>query len=370
MPHPTAGVCRPVQAVMRAAPGVTVTGTAQQQAWQRRVLPPVEEVRPGVWSMPVPIPDNPLRYTLSYAFVGDQGVVLVDPGWDSAEGRAAVTVGLASAGAVLRDVSGVVATHVHPDHHGLSAWLQDVTGAWVAMHPAEASTLPARVWHASAVLHDRAWLVDAGVPDAIVDELVVDPARVADLLTMAEPDRFLEDGDQVPIPGRNVRAVWTPGHTPGHLCLHDAEAGLLLTGDHLLPRITPNIGMHRGSVPDPLNDYLTSLGKLDRYTAEEALPAHEYRFRSVPDRAADLIAHHHERSAEVIAAVARLQAPTAWTIATELTWSRGWSELQGLLRRFALAETLAHLHYLAGQGALASEASTPIRWRQTVTAPS
>ena len=355
---------------MTTAPGIDVTGTAQWQAWQRRVLPPVEEVRPGVWSVPVPIPANPLRYTLSYAFVADEGVVLVDPGWDSAEGRAAVTVGLASAGAVLRDVSGVVVTHVHPDHHGLSAWLQDVAGAWVAMHPAEASTLPARVWHESAVQNDRAWLVEGGVPDSIADELVVSPARVADLLTMAEPDRFLEDGDRVPIPGRDVRAIWTPGHTPGHLCLHDADAGVLLTGDHLLPRISPNIAKHRGSADDPLHDFLESLVKLERFGSEEALPAHEYRFRSVPGRATELIAHHHERSAEVLAAVARLETPTAWAIAAELTWSRGWSELHGLLRRFALSETMAHLHYLAEQGALASEGTSPIHWRQAVSASS
>jgi len=347
-----------------------VTGTEQWQAWQRRVLPPVEEVRPGVWSMPVPIPANPLRYTLSYAFVDDRGVVIVDPGWDTAEGRAALTVGLASAGAGLRDVIGVVVTHIHPDHHGLSAWLQDAAGAWVAMHPQEAATLPARLWQESADFDDRSWLLEGGVAEAEADGLLVEPARIADLMTMAEPDRYLEDGDPVPIPGRDVRAVWTPGHTPGHLCLHDADAGVLLTGDHLLPRISPNIGVHRGSANDPLRAYLESLGKLDHYHAVEALPAHEYRFRNVPGRAADLIAHHHERSAEVLAAVARLDTPTAWAIAAELTWSRGWDELHGMLRRFALSETVAHLHYLAGQRQLVSEGTCPIRWRRTVPASS
>jgi glyoxylase-like metal-dependent hydrolase (beta-lactamase superfamily II) len=352
---------------MSTAPGITVTGVAQYEAWQRRVLPPVEEVRPGVWSMPVPIPANPLRYTLSYAFIGDDGVVIVDPGWDTAEGRAAVTVGLASAGAVLRDVSGVVVTHIHPDHHGLSGWLQDVAGAWVAMHPAEARTLPARIWHAASTPDDPSWLLANGVPEAELGSLRVEPARMADLLNMAEPDRFLEDGDRLPIAGRDVRAVWTPGHTPGHLCLHDADAGILLTGDHLLPRITPNIGAHHGNVTDPLTAYLDSLDKLSGYGADEALPAHEYRFRDVPTRAAELKAHHHERTAEIMAVVDRLAAPTAWAIAAELTWSRGWDALHGVMRRMALAETVAHLHYLATQQALDTEDGIPVRWRQTVT---
>jgi glyoxylase-like metal-dependent hydrolase (beta-lactamase superfamily II) len=184
---------------------------------------------------------------------------------------------------------------------------------------------------------------------------------------MAEPYRFLEDGDRVPIAGRDVRAIWTPGHTPGHLCLHDAEAGVLLTGDHLLPRITPNIGVHRGADADPLTAYLESLDKLSGHGADEALPAHEYRFRNVPARAAELKAHHHERTAEIMAVVDRLAAPTAWAIAAELTWSRGWDALHGLTRRMALAETVAHLHYLATRRALDAEGGTPIRWRQAVT---
>ena len=73
--------------------GLQVTGTAQRDAWRTRELPPVEEVRPGLWSVPVPIPDHPLRYTLSYAFTGDTGTVIVDPGWDSADGQRALTAG-------------------------------------------------------------------------------------------------------------------------------------------------------------------------------------------------------------------------------------------------------------------------------------
>src|SRR4051794_21832197 len=181
---------------MTTAPRISVTGTAQWEAWQRRVLPPVEEARPGLWSMPVPIPANPLRYTLSYAFVTDAGVVVVDPGWDTAEGRAALTVGLASAGAVLRDVTGIVVTHVHPDHHGMSGWLQDVTGAWVAMHPAEARTLPARIWRSTSQPDDERWLLENGVPEAELAGLRIDRNRIADLLRMPEPDRYLEDGDR------------------------------------------------------------------------------------------------------------------------------------------------------------------------------
>ncbi|GAB1689111.1 MBL fold metallo-hydrolase [Krasilnikovia sp. M28-CT-15] len=349
---------------METAAGVAVTGVAQRDAWQRRVLPPVEQVRPGLWSVPVPIPHNPLRYTLSYAFVTDAGVVVVDPGWDTPQGRAALTDGLAAAGAAPTDVTGIVATHIHPDHHGLSGWLRETAGAWVAMHPAEARSLPARAWRDARTPNDATWLRGHGVPEDAVEGLFLAETGIADLMALAEPDRLIEDGDLVPVAGREVRAVWTPGHTPGHLCLRDAAAGVLLTGDHLLPRISPTIGVHRGRNADPLSAYLESLAKVAEFGADEALPAHEYRFRRVPARAADLIAHHRDRSAEILTVVDTLGAPTAWDIAAELTWSRGWAALQGLTRRLALAETVAHLHHLAATGTLGPDGETPVHWRR------
>ena len=98
---------------------------------------------------------------------------------------------------------------------------------------------------------------------------------------MPEPDVLLNDGDDIDLPGRRLRVVWTPGHTPGHICLHDADHDLLLTGDHLLPRITPNIGLAPGGPGSPLHGYLASLRRLRGYDSAEALPAHEYRFRGI-----------------------------------------------------------------------------------------
>ena len=195
---------------------IQVTGTAQREAWRGRVLPPVEQVRPGLWSVPVPIPSSPLRYTLCYAFTGDANVVIVDPGWDSADGRQALAAGLAAAGAAPRDVAGAVVTHVHPDHHGLSNWVREESGAWIAMHSAEAETLPARIVRGRKPGSDPDWLRGHGVPEEDVDVLVVDPALMTGVLSMPGPDRFVADGERLPIPGRDVRAVWTPGHTPGH----------------------------------------------------------------------------------------------------------------------------------------------------------
>ncbi|MFI5914712.1 MBL fold metallo-hydrolase [Dactylosporangium sp. NPDC051541] len=344
--------------------GVIVTGTAQRQAWQQRVLPPVERVRPDVWSVPVPIPDSPLRYTSSYLFVDDPGVLVVDPGWDSDAGRAALTAGLAAAGADIADVTGIVVTHIHPDHHGMTGWLRERSGAWIGMHPEEARTLPRRAWPNRRPNTDLAWLLRHGVPDADTAGLVMNADRIDELMDMAEPDRTIEDGDLLPLTRHELRAVWTPGHTPGHLCLHEASAGILLTGDHLLPRISPNIGVHARSDGDPLGAYLSSLNQTAKFAADEALPAHEYRFRGLDIRARDLIRHHDERNAEILAALDAHDSPTAWQVAAALTWSRGWDSLHGLLRRLALAETLAHLFHLATEGIVHASTTDPVHWHR------
>ncbi|MFG1927351.1 MBL fold metallo-hydrolase [Cryptosporangium sp. NPDC048952] len=346
--------------------GFVVLGTEQQAAWGRRELPPVEQLAGGVWSIPVPIPDNPLRYTLSYLLPGDSGVVVVDPGWNDEETWAALTSGLSTAGYALKDVLGVVATHVHPDHHGLSLRLREETGAWVAMHPAEAESMPQRMGATTSEIRRKGMaqiLRMSGTSQEEIDGLLgsFNPRFEPDLV-MAEPDVLLEDGALVPLTGRRIRTVWTPGHTPGHICLADEETRTLLTGDHVLPRISPNIGLGPSSNAKPLADFLASLEKVGAYDDHDALPAHEYRFRGLGARTAELIAHHEERCRELVAVVQSLGEPTMWSIAQGLTWSRSWEEI-GRMRFAALGETAAHVQHLVDRGELAWAPGDPPRVR-------
>ena len=341
-------------------PAIVVLGTEQQAAWARNELPPAESLPGGLWSVPVPIPDSPLRYTLSYLVPGDSGLVVVDPGWDSEDTWAALAAGLATAGASLTDVVGVVATHIHPDHHGLSAKIQQLTGAWVAMHPAEAATLPQRIGAVSMASRRDGMagiLAMSGVSAEEVEAMLGPASRAAEApdYVMAEADVLLEDGDLVPLPGRRLRAVWTPGHTPGHLCLQEPDARLMLTGDHVLPRISPNIGLYPSSADEaPLARFLESLQKVGGYDDHDALPAHEYRFRGLGVRTRQLLTHHEERCQELLAVVAELGRPTLWQVAKGLTWSRSWEEI-GHMRFAALAESSAHVRHLVDRGELGWE---------------
>jgi len=118
-------------------------------------MPPVERVGDGLWSIPVPIPNNPLRYVLVYAFELRDGVAIVDAGWDTADAWAALCGGLEHAGFAVGDVRAALITHIHPDHYGLAGRVRERSGAWVALHAADAALLPAalRDGHRSAGRH-------------------------------------------------------------------------------------------------------------------------------------------------------------------------------------------------------------------------
>ena len=348
----------PARTAPVAAP-VTVTGLAQRQAWRARELPPVEEVRSGVWSVPVTIPDNPLRYTLAYLLLSDTGAVVVDPGWDHERGWEDLMAGFAAAGLPADRVTGIVVTHVHLDHHGLSRRLSEGSGAPIAMHAAEVDALPSRIKEATESDAMQTWLARCGAPADVMADFNSDLAEMLGVFRLAEPDVLLNDGDALDLPGRRVRVVWTPGHTPGHICLHDADHDVLLTGDHLLPRISPNIGLTPGSKDAPLASYLDSLRALGGYDGAEALPAHEYRFRGIAGRAGTLIEHHDARAQEVLDVIAASDYATVWDVTRKLTWSRGWDQINGFMRRAALFETAAHIQYLEQEGRLAIRPGAP-----------
>jgi glyoxylase-like metal-dependent hydrolase (beta-lactamase superfamily II) len=328
-------------------------------------IPPVERVRPGLWSIPVPIPSNSLRYVFVYVFETDRGPYIVDTGWNTVEAWAALDAGLADAGTSVGEVQGIVVTHLHPDHYGLAGRVREASGAWIGLHPADA-----------ALIHDRyvdpdflvemmgAMLQRAGAPSDELQALQRAAMPVLPFVTAATPDILVEDGDKLDIPGWDVAALWTPGHSPGHLCLWEAGNQLMLSGDHVLPRITPNISFHPQAGDDPLGDFLTSLERVARYQAAEVLPGHEHRFVNLAARVAELQEHHERRFAEVVAALAD-GVTTGWEVATLMKWSRPWTSIEGFMRRAAVLEALAHLRALEVRGVVEEVRSPdgPSRWQ-------
>ena len=339
-------------------------GTVQREAWARGVLPPVEQVRPGLWSIPVPMPRNPLRYVLIYALAIPDGLALIDVGWDSEESWRALVDGIAQTGHHVTDVRYAAVTHLHPDHFGLAPRLREVSGAALAMHGADAALLGHHS-PADTAADEHTWntqLAQLGAPTGILAAARVDLVRLGPGESM---DVVLGDGTPLDLPGWDLRAVWTPGHTPGHLTFVDDTHGLMFSGDHMLPRISPNISTVPGELENPLHRYLLSLHATTSMPDGEVLPAHEYRFRGIADRARQLMDHHEERFAEIVAALSVRPESTAWEISQHISWSRPFDTMSDRLLRLAVRETHAHLLVLADRGSIRSLGGHPERWIPT-----
>jgi glyoxylase-like metal-dependent hydrolase (beta-lactamase superfamily II) len=342
---------------------VEVTGVLQKAAWDENVLPPVEKVRPGLWSIPVPIPQNPLRYVLVYALELDDGVAIVDAGWNTDDAWQALTDGLVEAGGSINDVRAVLVTHIHPDHYGLAGRVREVSGAWIGLHPDDAEMLEARYMETDDLLaRMRIFLEDAGVPPTTLPDLNMASMMIRSQVTMAVPDVLFEDGTRVDLKGWDLQTIWTPGHSPGHVCFYSDAYRLLLSGDHVLPRITPNIGVHTQQFPNPLGNYLESLLKVHNLQVDEVLPAHEYRFADLKGRVDEIIVHHSDRLAEVERLLGEQPGSTAWELSIRLSWSRPWEEIPEFMQRAAVGETLAHIVLLENHGRVRRQGQGPSRF--------
>ncbi|MGH9068365.1 MAG: MBL fold metallo-hydrolase, partial [Acidimicrobiales bacterium] len=153
------------------------------------------------------------------------------------------------------------------------------------------------------------------------------------------PDRGVAHGDTIVLGGRTWTCLHTPGHTLDHLCLHDPRSGIVLSGDHVLPTITPHIS-GIGSGRDPLAAFLASLDRMAALPGVElVLPAHGQPFADLPGRVAEIRAHHEGRLDRLRDVVAATGEATVAEASHELFRPDHWGPM-------AESETYAHLEHL------------------------
>lgn len=328
---------------------IEYTSAAQIAARAEQRKPPVEAITEGLWCIPVPIAFQPTHFTLCYAIALDEGLAVIDPGWDTDEAWNALAHGIRAIGFDVQDIRVALVTHSHRDHYGQTGLLRSRFGSRIALHPAEADVIVRRYGDPAAWRRELELVARRqGIPHERVREILASNHTPTDQLWKGAPD-ILVDGDwQLPTATGVLRAIWTPGHSPGHLCFFHEGYRMLFAGDHLLPKISPNISVRCATDENPLKDFLGSLARLADFDVTEVLPGHEARFRGHMARVDALADHHERRCREIEAALARRPGSTCWDVNSELTWRSAWSEFSSFEHRASLGETLAHLEYLRG----------------------
>lgn len=302
-------------------------------------MPPVVAISVDLWAVPMPMPGNFLAYSYAYVHRGpSHDVTIVDPGSElpgSLERLLTIVEELIGDSA---RVQWIVLTHGHPDHEGLAAAVRARTGAQLMMHPAEdASARESRPDAEELLRRLQRW----GVDERRATDLVSAIQGYEETGSEREPaDIWLNDGQRLPIEGFAADIVWTPGHTPGHICLLEEERGVILTGDDVLPTVFPGIGLGGRTATNAVSDYLSSLDRIEQHDDLLVLPGHGYAFHGLAQRIHATRSHVLRRASEVAAVEAGDTRMTTVETAAQLTWTGGWGRVAGsVMLLSALAQT-------------------------------
>ncbi|WP_183097298.1 MBL fold metallo-hydrolase [Nocardioides pelophilus] len=317
----------------------------------------IEHLSDRLVRIELPLPLQGLSSVNCYVVLGDAETVLVDPGWSSPETETALRSGLDELGLSPSDISRILTSHHHWDHYtqGL-AWQERHD---IPVHLGRGDDRSIHAWFdLEGAFPRQVELLRAAGAGALADEIAGLPATIHEQdMDFGLPAAWLDDDDVIECGGVNIHVIATPGHTRGHVCFEIPEEGLLLTGDHVLPRISPSIAYERE--PDALSliSYLSSLRLVAERPDLRMLPAHgpaDLAVGSSRTRALELLEHHGTRL-DVITSLVRHGRSTAHEVADAMTWTRHHRrlrELDPVHRMTAVLETEAHLVLLARQDRL------------------
>lgn len=324
---------------------------------QMPAQPGAFEVADGLVRVQLPIRFTGLGHVNTYVIEDDEGVMVVDPGLPTRGSWTALTAGLKEWGIPVGRVRSVLVTHSHPDHFGGARRLVRVSGAEMVTHDSY------RTWWKRRGAQGRLGELSgrAAADEARARSGVYpwhDPAAARGwrrrLRSMGPkhlflgsmrspvPDRRLSDGEVFGWGGRRWVAIHTPGHTGDHLCIYAPDDRLLLSGDHVLPTITPHVAA-LGAGPDPLGAYLASLDKVAKLDLRMTLPAHGQPITDLEERVEAIRQHHHRRFRQLADASERLGPATTEALSRAIYPERHWGYL-------ADSETYAHLIHLEALG--------------------
>ena len=303
-----------------------------------------------IYQKAVPLPNNPLREINVY-FVTGEKYLMIDTGFNRPECEAALQEAIAELGIKEFDI---FITHLHSDHCGLISKFSQA-GNCLLTGETEGELINFEAGNLYWNMLDNLF-IKYGFPKANFGRNTdIHPGRK--YCNAGRVDfTYVKEGDILQYGGYTLQAITTPGHTPGHMCLYDAENKILFCGDHILGTITPNICIELG-VENPLQDYLNSLAKIEKLDVSLLLTAHGTMVSDMYARIQELYQHHEARLQEVLSILTN-EWKTAYMVAQDMTWEimcKDWESFPAPQKWFATGEAISHLQYLYFLGKILKE---------------
>jgi glyoxylase-like metal-dependent hydrolase (beta-lactamase superfamily II) len=326
---------------------------------RKRNLPRADQIVRGLWRLRLPIVAWPgVPHVNAFAIASGSGVVLVDTGLAEPGGLARLEQALDQAGLKLEHVRLLVCTHAHSDHYGLAAPIIEASGCELWMNPHHEHMTRAAQDPGRALERRIEVAIQSGVPEQPLREY--QEARKDEgfgIVKIVMPDRDLVPGVQVETDLGTWDIYYTPGHAPSHVVLHQPESDMLISGDHLLGRVS--LYYDYGWTPDPAGEFLDSLDVVDELDARLCLAGHGRPFRDVRGHIEANRATVAERVGRVRAAIAE-EKRTPFEIVPYLLGSD--VELTPMMVNWGLSETLCYLRHLEKLGEVEKVDEDPERW--------
>jgi glyoxylase-like metal-dependent hydrolase (beta-lactamase superfamily II) len=324
----------------------------------RRELGRGEKVLPGVFRLRLPLPWPGVPHCNAWAVADGDGFVLFDTGMHQSDSLANLERALAMCSLHLEDAHLVVCTHAHTDHCGQVATVLERAGCEVWMHPNH-EHMTRRLEDPEAVLARRLEVArQSGVPDEPLRRYAESQSgqRETGIAGPIEPDRDLLAGVTVATDLGGWVAYETPGHAPSHVCLFQPERRLLISGDHLLGRIS--LFFDYGYSPDPVGEFLSSLDVVEKLGARLCLAGHGRTFTDVQAHIQGNRTLVGERLSSVLEVVRGGGEPTAFEIVPRVYGSL----LSKPSAQWLLSKVLAYLTHLEAVGEVERIPGEPERW--------
>jgi glyoxylase-like metal-dependent hydrolase (beta-lactamase superfamily II) len=307
----------------------------------------VEEIRPGWYRVEIPLPGSPLKYLNSYVICGNDRNLVIDTGLNRPECQNVMETALAQLG-IDRGKTDFFITHLHADHFGLVGKLLSPTSKVLFNRPDSEIIEHFQGWEEMLTYADR-----SGFPrEELAAALKAHPGYRFSSQWVPELS-LLDEGDEIPVGRYCFRALATPGHTPGHICLYEPTEKIIIAGDHVLIDITPNIQCWSDR-ENPLREYLASLDKVEAFEVALVLPGHRRLFADHRGRIRELREHHQRRLTQILSLLEG-GALSAYDTARQMSWDincESWDQFPLAQKWFATGEAIAHLRYLEDTGAI------------------